>query len=122
VLDSGSVITLEGEYKSFDAAMTPTAAASCGVYCLFDGSSYFATAAFLFGDMGDKVRPQPYLRYTSNEPDGGTDSDLMELGVNFIMNGHNTRFNISYTSGDANLSGYAGSDVDTFSFGVQVQI
>lgn len=121
-LESGGVITLEGELKSFDAQMTPAAAASCGAYCLFDGSSYFATAAYLFPAADGKMRLQPYLRYNSNEPDGGVDSDLTELGLNFIINGHNTRLNVNYTSGDANLSGFAGADVDTLSFGVQVQI
>jgi len=62
------------------------------------------------------------VRYTSNEPDSGADSDLAELGLNLIMRGHNARVNFSYTSGDANLTGAPGPDVDTLSFGVQIQI
>ncbi|MGW8369355.1 MAG: hypothetical protein ACWGPN_11845, partial [Gammaproteobacteria bacterium] len=92
-----------------------------GVYCLFDGDAYFATVAFLFGTDG-WMKPQPYVRYTSNRPDSGTNSDLTEVGLNLIINGHNARLNFNYTSGDANLSGYPGSDTETLSFGAQVQI
>lgn len=130
LLEGGGVLTIEGEYKTFDAEMTPAAAATCGVYCLFDGNSYFATAAYLFTSEG-KMRLQPYIRYTSNEPDttvptSSLDTDLAELGLNLIINGHNTRLNFRYTSGDASLSGYPPGggvdDTDTFAFGVQLQI
>lgn len=119
-LSGGAALTVEAEYKSFDADMSPLVVNPD--FALFDGSSYFVTVAYLFG--GDsKVRWQPYVRYTSNEPDGGLpDSDLTELGLNMILKGHNARMNVSFTSGDANLSGYAGPDTDAISFGIQVQI
>jgi hypothetical protein len=119
-LDGGAALTIEAEYKVFDADMSPLVVNPD--FALFDGNSYFVTAAYLFG--GDStVRWQPYIRYNSNEPDGGlADSDLTELGLNMILKGHNARMNVSYTSGDANLSGFAGPDADTISFGIQVQI
>ena len=114
-------MTIEAEYKDFSADLTPAALASPNCFCLFDGNAYFVTAAYLIGS-GGTVKWQPYFRYTSNEPSSGTDSDLTELGLNMVIKGHNARMNVSYTSGDANLTGAPGPDADTISFGVQVQI
>ena len=124
VLGDQGVLTLEGEYKVFSADLTPAALADPSCFCLFDGNAFFVTAAYLFPrDLG-MGRVQPYVRYTSNEPDfaGMEDSDLTEIGVNYIINGHNLRLNANYTTGDANLTGLAGPDVDGFSVGVQIQI
>ncbi|HZF32090.1 MAG TPA: hypothetical protein VE907_23435 [Gammaproteobacteria bacterium] len=121
-LSGGAAFTVEAEYKMFDAAVAPVAAASPACFCLFDGDAYFVTVAYLIGSSGT-VKWQPYVRYTSNEPDGTVpDSDLTELGVNMILKGHNARMNLSWTSGDANLSGAPGTDRDSLSFGVQIQI
>src|SRR5882672_20595 len=98
--DTGAAFTVEAEYKVFDAAVAPLAAASPSCFCLFDGKAYFATVAYLIGSSGT-VKWQPYIRYTSNEPDGTTlDSDLSEFGVNIILKGHNARMNVNYTTGD----------------------
>ena len=93
VLGDQGVLTLEGEYKMFSAKLTPAALADPTCFCLFDGDAFFVTAAYLFPkDMG-MGRVQPYVRYTSNEPDfaGMEDSDLTEIGVNYIIKGHNLR-------------------------------
>ena len=124
VLGDQGVLTIEGEYKMFSASLTPAALADPTCFCLFDGDAFFVTAAYLFPkDMG-MGRVQPYVRYTSNEPDfaGMENSDLTEIGVNYIIKGHNLRLNANYTTGDANLTGLAGPDVDGFSIGVQIQI
>lgn len=122
-LDGGAAFTVEGEYKMFDADVAPAALASPACFCLFDGDAYFATVAYLLPGSSF-IRWQPYVRYTSNEPDtaGVGDSDLSELGLNMIMKGHNARMNVSWSSGDANLSGAPGADVDSLTFGVQFQI
>ena len=120
-LASGGAITLEGEYKTFDAAVTAAAAMDPTCFCLFDGESYFVTAAYLFAGQAGIGRLQPYVRQTSNEPSAGESSSLTEFGVNYIINGHNARLNFNVTSGDAHLSGTP-VDGDGFSFGVQVQI
>jgi len=118
---NGSAFTVEAEYKKFDADLTPLALADPDCFCLFDGDAYFATFAYLLPGSGP-VRYQPYVRYSSNEPTDGPDSDLTEIGVNFLIRGHNARLNANFTSGDANLTGMPGPDVDSFFFGVQIQI
>ena len=65
---------------------------------------------------------QPYIRFVSNNPSDGNDSDLTELGLNYIIKGHNARLNLNYSTGDANISGFQGGDVDVLSFGIQIQI
>ncbi|WP_439135431.1 hypothetical protein [Pseudomaricurvus sp.] len=124
VFDGGNVLTIEGEYKDFDADYTlatpPVAAGDC--FCLFDGTSYFATAAFLFGTDVGPGKFQPYVRYVENDPSDAETSDSTEVGLNYVISGHNARLNLNYVDGDANASGYAGSDVNALTFGVQIQI
>tara|TARA_Y100001934_G_scaffold280262_1_gene386456 strand:+ start:2062 stop:3201 length:1140 start_codon:yes stop_codon:yes gene_type:complete len=124
VLGDAGVLTLEGEYKMFDADLTATALADPTCFCLFDGDAFFVTGAYMFPQEVGPGKLQPYVRFTSNEPDfpGMEDSDLTEVGVNYIIKGHNLRFNLNYTSGDANLTGSPGADLDGVSFGVQIQI
>lgn len=123
VLPAGGVVTVEGEYKEFDVDLTPAAVADDSCFCLFDGDSYFVTAAYLFSEPVGLGKFQPYVRYNENSPSEGDSSDLTELGLNYVIKSHNLRLNANYTTGDANLSGNAApDDVDTFTFGVQFQI
>ncbi len=123
VLGGGGVVTVEAEYKSFDADYTLASMPAMGeCFCLFDGESAFATAAYLFPSDVGPGKFQPYLRLVENSPSDGVSSSATELGLNYVVNGHNTRLNFNYVSGDANASGYAGADTDTFSLGMQVQL
>ena len=123
VLDAGGVVTVEAEYKSFDADYTLASQPMVGeCFCLFDGESAFATAAYLFPSNVGPGKFQPYLRLVENSPSDASSSSSTELGLNYVVNGHNTRLNLNFVSGDANASGYAGADVDVLSFGMQVQL
>ncbi|MCZ6830636.1 MAG: hypothetical protein O7F73_13805 [Gammaproteobacteria bacterium] len=123
VFDGTGVLTIEAEYKDFDADYTVATTPSTGAcFCLFEGDSYFVTGAFLFPKKVGPGKFQPYLRYVENSPNDSDESDLTEFGVNYVIDGHNARLNFNYSSGDANISGYKGNDVDSFSFGVQIQI
>ncbi len=118
-LANAAAITIEGEYKDFDVdtqAATPD-------FPMFDGKSYFATVAYLIGGTTGIGKYQPYLRYTNNDPSAGESSSLTEIGVNYVIDGHNLRMNLNYTTGDANLTGAkAPEDIDTILFGLQYQI
>lgn len=117
-ISGGSAITIEGEYKKFDVstdAATPT-------FSMFDGSAYFATAAFLVGSQVGPGKFQPYVRYTTNTPSTGAESSLSELGLNYVVSGQNLKLNLNFTTGDANASGAAGTDTKSASFGVQYQL
>ncbi len=117
-LADGAVITLEGEYKSFDVS---TAAAS-PTFSMFDGNAYFASIAYLVGAEYGSGKFQPYLRYTGNNPSVGDSSSLTELGVNYVISGHNLKLNLNFSSGDASASGAKGTDRNAILFGMQFQI
>ena len=116
MFDGGDVLTFEGEYKFFDCDCAN------GDFVLHDGDAYFLTAAYMYGQKVGLGYIQPYLRYTSNEPEVGEDSDLTEVGINYIIDGHNLRLNANITDGDANLTGAPGVDTTTFTLGFQFQI
>lgn len=121
VLDGGGVVTFEAEYKEFDSDYIGGAPDDATDFGLFDGDSYFATAAYLIpGDGYGKF--QPYVRFVENNPTDLPSSDLTEVGLNYVIKGHNARLNLNYATGDANISGYRGTDTDSISFGVQLQI
>ena len=127
VLGGGAVLTVEAEYKEFDADYTlatmPANLGTTGCFCLFDGDSSFGTVAVLLPGEYGIGKIQPYVRYVENSPSDGDSSDLTEFGINYIISGHNARLNVNFSSGDANISGYAApEEVDTISFGAQIQI
>jgi len=124
VLPGIGVVTLEAEYKDFDAdysIASPPAAGTADCFCLFDGSSVFATLSYLYPQKIGFGKFQPYFRYVENDPTGASSSDSIEFGTNYIISGHKAKLNLSYVSGDTNASGYAGRDVNKVTFGIQVQ-
>ncbi len=124
VLAGDYVLTIEAEYKDFDADFTLANPGANGgeCFCLFDGDSSFGTVAFMFPQPVGPGKFQPYLRYVENNPSDASSSDLNEFGINYVIDGHNARVNFNYGTGDANISGYPGADVDSFSIGVQLQL
>jgi len=122
VFGDAGVLTIEGEYKEFDVDLTAGMVTDPSCFCMFDGSTYFGTVAWLFSSEIGWGKFQPYLRYTKNEPDEFYDSsDLTEFGVNYVISGHNALLNFNYRDGDANLTGVPGSDVNAITLGVQLQ-
>lgn len=122
VLGGGGVLTVEAEYKDFDADFTlasPPVGGNC--FCLFDGDSWFASAAFLFPAEMGPGKLQPYVRYVENSPSDAASTDLTEIGINYVISGHNARLNLNFSDGDANISGYPAPDVTRISAGVQLQ-
>ncbi len=114
---SNAAITVEAEYKSFDVSN----AAGFGA-TMFDGNANFASFAYLMPAGDGASQYQPYLRFTGNSPSAGASSSLTELGVNYVVSGHNLKLNLNLTNGDANASGAQGADNNTITFGMQFQI
>ena len=124
VLPGKGVITVEAEYKNFDADFSAVSTPAAGIadcFCLFDGDSVFATVSYLIPKVIGFGKFQPYFRYVENNPSGAASSDSIEVGSNYVISGHKAKLNLSYVSGDTNASGYAGRDVDKVTFGIQVQ-
>jgi len=56
-----AIQNIEGEPKAFDTDLSAAALADTSSFNLFDGTSYFATAAYLVGSPMGKGKIQPYV-------------------------------------------------------------
>lgn len=130
VLGDAGVLTIEAEYKKFESDYSPAdlpvqTGTDKPCFCLFDGESTFVSVAYLLpGEVGPG-KLQPYVRAVQNDPadEGAESTELTELGLNYILSGHNARLNLNFASGDANISGYKNGDKkDSISLGLQVQL
>lgn len=117
------VLTLEGAYYDYDtdgvADVLPTDALcssvnNCGG--AVQGDAVLATAAYLIPTQVGIGRFQPYVRYQRFDPDAAARTRQWDLGVTYVMAGHNARVSAAYSSSE---TGNAGS-TDRFIFGVQL--
>ena len=128
VLGNKGVATIEAEYKVFDSDYNTAAFTDGGAgFFMFDGDAWTATALYLFPQKTGVGQFQPYVRLTDVSPDNSSDRDEFEVGVNYIISGHNARIAAFYQSGDIETKGlnYApgvtGADVNTFQIAFQLQ-
>ena len=108
------VITVNAEWQRFFAnynnssttgAFAPAIAATPnGCFCMFDGSSYYATGMYLFpnkvGIAGLMGQFQPYVRYTSVLPNNSANRQETEVGTNYIISGFNARLGAFWQYGN----------------------
>ena len=113
---NGGVVTVEGAYYDFnDHGATNS---------VRDGQSYFVLASYLLpgetciGPISGRF--QPFSRYQSYDRTnftGGNQIRQTDVGVHYIMYGHNARVSAFWARQDlAN-----GTDIDLFRLGVQLQ-
>ncbi len=127
-LGNESVFTFNGEYKNFDADYASAAFAEHDCFCMFDGDAYSVAGLYLFPQVIGIGKFQPYVRYTGVNPDGSPDRDEFELGVNYIIDGHNARVSAFWQHGDLatkrlNYSPAAtGRAIDAIRVAVQFQL
>lgn len=130
VLPNDGVLTLEGEYKYFDADLSAAALADPACFCLFDGDAWTATGLYLFPEKIGIGQFQPYVRYTKNNPDHSSDRSEIEAGINYVIDGFNARVSLFYQHGDIatkgrrwvpDLTGDTG-EVNAFKIGLQLQL
>jgi hypothetical protein len=110
-LSNGGVLTLEGAYYDYDtdgvADTGGAVAIACGLVNInncggaTEGEAYLLTAAYLIPGKVGIGQFQPYARYQEFDPQVGSKADQWDLGVTYVMAGHNARITAVY-SGDAN--------------------
>jgi len=128
VFDGIGVLTFEAEYKDFDTDLNDAALADPSCFCLFSGESGMATLLYMFPEVIGIGKIQPYVGYTKNDPDYSEDRDNYEVGINYIIDGHNARVSLYYDYGDIMTKGLnytpsaSGDDVNAISVGVQLQL
>lgn len=129
VLPGKGVVTLDGEYKHFDADYDAAAFADADCFCMFDGDSFAVAGFYLFPQQIGWGKFQPYARYSYVDPNDSTDRDEIEGGLNYIIDGHNARISMFYQHGDIATEGlnYAPTltdqdEVGAFKIAFQLQI
>ncbi|MGQ0592101.1 MAG: hypothetical protein ACT4QB_05470 [Gammaproteobacteria bacterium] len=131
VLPNEGVVTLLGEYKNYEISSLDedVARANPDCFCLFDGDSFSTGLLYLIPQQVGIGQFQPYVRYSGVYPDGSSDRDEFETGVNYVIDGHNARVSLLYQYGDISSKGIFnfGPDVEGDSesavkLGIQLQL
>lgn len=117
-LADDGVATLEGAYYHYDLGGIVDAT-------LTQGKSYFVLASYLFPQKVGMGRFQPQLRYQNFDRDAsnavgnrGTHSRT-DVGVSYIIDGHNARMSLIYANEDP---GPGASSFSSVRLGLQLQI
>lgn len=107
------VLSVEGAYYRYDTGVVdPT---------LIDGDGFFVQVSYLIGAKVGSGKFQPHVRYqTLDETNAGQERKRYDVGVNYIIDGHNARITAIYAK-EENGTGST-PDADLFKIGVQLQI
>ncbi|HYD49381.1 MAG TPA: hypothetical protein VEB21_13580 [Terriglobales bacterium] len=125
---AAGAITFNGEFKHFSADYDSDAFADPDNFGMFDGDAFSVAGLYLFPQTVGIGKFQPYARYTGVYPDDSSDRDELELGLNYIIDGHNARISLFYQYGDIATKGLnysstaSGDDIHAVRLGVQLQI
>ncbi|MGE0386875.1 MAG: hypothetical protein AB7Q97_19285 [Gammaproteobacteria bacterium] len=122
-LSTKGVFTVMGEYKNFDADLTPAALAAPDCYCIFDGDAWTMTVSYLFPDKIAWGQFQPYFRYSAIDPGAAINTnstDEYEFGVNYVIDGPNAKISLFWQNGDIVTGG--ANDVDALTVALQFQL
>ncbi|MDZ4733761.1 MAG: hypothetical protein SGJ16_09270 [Nitrospirota bacterium] len=104
VLPNRGVFTFNGEYKRY-WAQDLAAYGDADCFCMFNGTSVTAYALYLFPDEVGIGRFQPYGRYTFVNSVYSSALDEFELGLNYVISGHNARISTYYRNGSLATNG-----------------
>ncbi len=111
VLENKGVITVEAAYKDFDLD------GKTNSFGLFEGDSWKATALYLMPRKMGIGKIQPYFAYSEVSPEGGADTETIDVGFNYLIDGVNSRVMVAYTNSDTD----GGTETDAFVIGYQFQ-
>jgi hypothetical protein len=141
---NGGVVTVNGEFKRYWAqnlaAFTDASSGSinsAGVgsacFCTFAGTSWTGYVLYLFPHEFGIGKFQPYGRYTGQNSEFAHVREEFELGLNYVIAGHNARISTYWRTGNVgntstyngqNLNyspGSTGQHVDTYVAALQLQ-
>ena len=139
------VLALEGAIYKFDSdgvsdvntglatSTLSSPGSTANVGGVAEGKAYLASAAFLFPQKIGWGKFQPTVRYMKFDADSTTgdgvnsvnvassDTKQYDLGVNYIIEGHNARLSAVYSKTKRDVAGASDIDLDKFVVGVQLQ-
>ena len=106
-LGAAGVVNLEGAYYDYDRDNVSP-----------DSKGYFVLGSFLLGNKTGIGKLQPAVRYQSLDTDGVGIHKRLDLGLNYIIDGHNARVSLLYGIDDP----AAGDASNLVRIGLQLQI
>ena len=132
VLGTAGVVTVNAELKRY-WAQDVAAFGQADCFCMFGGTSWTGYALYLFPKEIGIGKFQPYARYTGLNSQFAGPREEYELGLNYVIAGHNARISTYWRNGNIggtgtfngqNLNyapGSTGQHVDTVVVAVQLQ-
>lgn len=106
------VLSLEGAYYKYDLDGVPDAS-------LVQGDGFFGQVSYLFGGKVGMGKLQPQVRYQKLDVDGAASHKRYDIGLNYIIDGHNARVSVIYANDDR---GGLTKDSNIIRVGMQLQI
>ncbi len=102
VLPNNSVVTVNGEYKNYGISDGYSEASrnAGGGFSMFEGNAYDVSGMYLFPQKIGFGQVQPFIRYVNVMPNGSSDRNSYEGGMNYVIDGHNARVSLSWEYGD----------------------
>ncbi|MGZ8157804.1 MAG: hypothetical protein ACXWT4_03255 [Methylobacter sp.] len=132
VLPNSGVVTFNGEYKNYGITSGYSQATRDANYpasfSMFEGNAYDLSAMYLFPQKLWIGQFQPYLRYVNVGPDGSSNRNAYQAGLNYVIDGHNALVSLNYVYGDIATKGLdytstaSGDGVNSIILGFQWQI
>jgi len=126
-LSNDAVVSVEGAYYDFDDAGATVIEAAPGIFTALSrqGQSYFVLASYLIpttiylGNIQGRLQPHVrYQQYDRDFPAAGAAEAQVDIGMNYIIDGHNARLVAVYQRRDPGLGQ---SDIDIVRLGAQFQ-
>ena len=115
-LSSKGVVTVEAAYYDYDLDNL----GSIDSRSLTEGESWLVLASYLFPQKVGWGQVQPVLRYQELDRTAGGNHDRYDVGLNYIISGHNAKFSAIYSKDDDPSLGI--NNVDRFKLGLQLQL
>lgn len=129
VFEDVGVVTFNGEYKYFDSDYSSAAFGDADNFGMFSGDAFSVALLYLIDQEYGIGKFQPYAKFSAVYPDDSSDRDEVEVGINYIIDGHNASVSLFYQYGDIQTKGlnYAptgvtGEEVSSIVLGMQLQI
>jgi hypothetical protein len=118
VLPNKGVVTLNGEYKNYGLSKYQEPLTG---FTLFEGNAFDVSGMYLFPQKVGIGNFQPYFRYVNVNASTTPARDVYETGVNYVIDGFNSRVSLSWQHGDL-IAPTNGLDQNSFTLGFQYQI
>jgi hypothetical protein len=111
--NNNGVFTVNAEFKRYWSQDLAAFFDPTGCFCTFGGTSWTGYALYLFPHEIGIGRFQPYGRYTGQNSQFAGARQEFELGVNYVIAGHNARISTFWRTGNiGNSSTFNGQNLN----------